>query len=156
MRRTIQALAAASMLSIPLSAHAASEDWRSEITRDYVSARDGRLCYESTSICRADGEKNVQLRTVAEAADSAVSRDFFVSFVTARELGFVFRLQIAIAARGHKGVLDCSNLQGPIGKPDVTLELVITADGYQVQELGPGGEVALRETKSWAEVYEKK
>ncbi len=157
MRNIVLALVA--VLFIGSSANA-QEDWREELQKEYVEVVDGTLVYEGYDLVTISipGFQPVraQVKTRAEAPDSVMSRDYFLSFTTAATMLTLLTMysqayQVTVAE--FIAGFDAKSLEAPIGNPDLELNLTMTAEGFQIEIVDTTSGESHRSTQTWDEVF---
>ena len=140
----------------------AKPEWEKMLKRDLVSVRGDKMIFQNHSLCKfgeKGQEKTVQLqvKTYGEApAKGVISRDNFVAMNT--ELSTVFVLSVGAAASSPEKVLesfDCNDLESPIGKPDIEVNLFITKEGFKAEFVDNMNNKRSGTTHTWAEVFSK-
>jgi hypothetical protein len=108
------------LVAMPLVAEEA-EDWKSELAREQVEIKSGKMVIEGYDLCKV-GIANLQLRTYSEAPhNGSISRDNFFALTTASVLAY----QAAL------GNAECKHIKAPIGAVDLELSIHMTEDGMK-------------------------
>ena len=126
--------------------------------KDVVDVKLGHFLYESYSLCevKTPNSKNsrFQVRTSAKApAKGVVSRDNFVAYVTAVStlLQANWAVSAGAAPSQFSEIFDCDEIKAAIGKVDIEVSVVMTADGIQVEYTDHSTGQNSRRTTKWEE-----
>lgn len=125
MKTRIILSALAIMFSLQLMAQ--TKDYSAELKKDIVKVVNGNYTSEDYYlITMADGSSS-QVKMVANAPQSVISRDYFVAIITTQGIGF---LSILFAANDVAPTI--KELDSLIGVADVTITLNMAKNGMQV------------------------
>lgn len=129
---------------------AVAQDWKKDLARPLVTVTGGTMRHQATELCTfaTDDEgsepRRLQVRMRSEApAAGLISRDNFVAVTTF--VGFSILDQL--------GDADCKTTSAVIGAPDLDINLVMTADGLQVEIKDTRSGETNRETTLWSDLF---
>ena len=159
MSRILMVLTAVLVVAAPVAA----QDWKAKLQEDLVRVSGGKMIYEEFGILKIAvpgyeaGQWQVKVYAEAPAA-GVISRDNFVGFTamtvtTVLLSGFAEAYQVP-ASQFIQGY-DFTELDAPIGNPDLELSLFVTAEGMQLEWVDTASGQRTRQTTTWAEIYEK-
>lgn len=147
------------LVAVPVTA----QEWKQSLSKDLVAIRDGKMISEEYNLVKiaVPGYEPVQLqlKVHAEAPQGGlISRDNFVA-LTSQMMIVVFLGAYAQAyqvnALDFIQAVDFTELDSPIGTPDVELNLFMTDEGMQFEWVNTADGQRSRWTSTWAEVYSK-
>jgi hypothetical protein len=146
-----------------LAAPLAAQEWRDELRSDLVTMQGAKMVIEESglvTITLPDYEPSkFQAKLHSEApVGGVISRDNFVAVTTMMEtmlLLTAFAEAYQVPASQFVQGWDFTELEAPIGTPDLEVNLVMTGDGMQFEVVNTSTGERSRETMTWAEVYGK-
>ena len=158
--KTSVALALAAVFLVPSSRADAQERWREQLLEDLVTVRDGKMIIESYSIDRIALPQyqpvEFQVKHYSEApAESVISRDNFVALsvvlaVTVLQQGLAEAYNVP--AGEFLAAYNSRDLEEPIGRPDIEINIYMTAEGFQLEFIDTSTGQTSRVTQTWSEV----
>jgi len=136
-------------------------DWRAELKRDAVAVTGNRMTIDETNLVKVAvpgyQTAQIQLKVHAEApASGVISRDNFVAMAT--QLMFItfysaYAQAYKVTALDFLQAVTFTELAAPIGTPDVEINVVMTAEGFQLEWVDTASGQRSRSTMTWAEMY---
>ncbi len=157
----MRGLVCAVVLGLALTGQALGQtDWREDLKSDLVAERDGKLVLEEYVIyrLRVSGYEpsDVQVKFYSEApADGTISRDNFVAYTTTFGT-FVLLTSFAqayqVSAAELLDGLESTELEKPIGTPDMELNIFMTGEGIQVELVDTATGQRSRMVETWEEL----
>ena len=158
MRRLCAAFAAVVLLA---SDALAQDDWRALLESDLVNIEADQMLIDRFSLDRIEfpGTAAVQFQVKyhAEApAEGVMSRDNFVYLSTG--LGELLVLGVYSEAYGvtmsqFLDAYDSTDLDAPIGTPDLEVNLFMTEEGLQIEIVNTATGERFRETQTWEQIF---
>jgi len=146
-----------------LSPLAHAQEWRDQLKADVVKIHESKMLCDEVGLYKVQLEgyppAQMQVKVHSEApVDGVISRDNFVSLTTLTFttlfLGVLSEAYNVPASRFLDAV-DYSELQAPIGTPDLELNLVMTNEGMQIEIVNTAASARSRQTMTWAEAFAK-
>lgn len=139
----------------------AQSDWKAELKADLVKVADGKMVTEEFSLLkmRVPGYEpaDVQVKIRSEApAVGAISRDNFIALTTTISnliLLSAFADSYNVPASVFLENFDTETLRAPIGKPNLEINIYMTAEGFQLEVVNNDSGEKHRDTQTWKELY---
>lgn len=151
-----------SLLVATTSQATPQQPWQDQLKRDLVSIRGGKMVIEGFSLDRISLPQyepvEFQVRYYGEAPSTGViSRDNFVAFttlltVTALQLSFAEAFNVP--AHEFLAAYESRELSQAIGRPDVEINLYMTAEGFQLEVVETASGEKSRVTQTWDSVIQ--
>ncbi len=134
----------------------ASDD--ASLGEDLVEVRDGKLVFESYTVCGLSGHfgwpDEIKLRQYAYAeapSNGVISRDNFVAaiavYLTAVE--FSLATEVGVPPMQAFGAFDCDDVDAFEGKADVEIRMTMDGGGMNVEVLDTTSGQVIRRTLPW-------
>jgi len=126
---------------------------------DLVQIKLGSFVYEEFSLCklnvpqpRNSGEFQMRISAVAPAK-GVLSRDYFIAYVASATTMIQAGMALSAGARIDQisETLTCDEIDEPIGKVDLELNIRMTKDGIQIETVDGSTGKATRRTNKWEE-----
>ena len=138
-----------------------AQEWREELLEEAVELRDGKMVIEEYGLVKiafAGYEASqFQVKLYSEApATAVISRDNFVAMTAMMQLTILlnaFAEAYQVSATDFIKAWDLTELEAPIGTPDLEVNLYMTAEGMQIEVVNTASGERTRHTTTWAEVY---
>jgi hypothetical protein len=148
------------LVAATLGSASAQDDWRAELSEEWVEMRDGKMVIEEFILFKVAvpgyEETTFQVRTYSEApATGLISRDVFVglsTIVTYEVLYSAFAEAYDVPAQVYLQSVTTETLDSPIGKPDLELNLYASDGGMQVEVVNTGLGQSKRFTATWKDM----
>lgn len=140
---------------------ALAQDWREELGSDMVTISDGKMTYQEFGLVKITfpgyEASQFQVKLYSEAPHEGVmTRDKFVSLTST----YFTILLLETIAQVHQvsaveffEAYDYTELENPIGTPDVEMNLFMTNEGLQFEIVNTGSGERVRHTMTWEEVF---
>ncbi|MDP2325590.1 MAG: hypothetical protein Q8N51_16395 [Gammaproteobacteria bacterium] len=123
------ALVVASIVTIFSGSASADDNWKKELAGPLVTISGGKMIFQEFELCTvtptAPGSEplTVQVKTRSEApAGTFISRDNFIALTA----------MVSVLQTAALGDDNCKTLSAPIGDPDLTIDIHMTKEGFQV------------------------
>ena len=145
---------------VTASSAGAQQQWRDELLEDLVNIRDGKMVIEAYSLDRISLAQyepvEFQVKLYSEVpATGVISRDNFVALSAVLAITV---LQLALAeafdvpASEFLAAYDSKDLDQPIGRPDLEINIYMTAEGFQLEFIDTTTGQTSRVTQTWDKV----
>ena len=139
------------ILIMLLASVACAEDWQQELAEDMVTIKDDKMYIERYELLKTTAEdgtvSNTQVKLYSTSPTQVISRDNFVCITT-----MIYTLIIAEMLETVE--FDIVEIDEPIGKVDMEINLYMTKEGFQIEvDLKTIGE-RTRETTKWSDFFE--
>lgn len=153
---------AALLLVATFGSAEAQAEWREQLRSEQVEISGGKYTFVRTGVMTlalpGQPETTLQYQINSEApASGVISRDNFIA-TTAQISTLMMIMALPAAAEVPIGLfaqfLDIEVTDELIGKPDIRLNIYMTAEGMQIEFAGPDGK-PYRITQTWEQVYEE-
>ena len=168
MIRSVSSLTMAGiLLFIPFVVDAAEEDWKKELLEEVVEVKNGKMTSLKFGLLSfpwaAKKDKKAQVRLYSEAPSRGIiSRDNFVAITTQIQttifVGFAVRAKninrSEVGGVNPKSFFDFNELEEPIGKVDIEVNIYMGKEGLQIEFVAPTADEAERKTITWPELLE--
>ncbi len=149
--------------SLLVAAPVQAQEWREELLEEAVELRDGKMVIEEFGLVKIAfpgyEAAQFQVKLYSEApATGVISRDNFVAWTAMMNMILLLgRSAIAyqVSAIDFMQGWDFTELKAPIGTPDLEVNLYMTGEGVQLEEVDTASGQRSRQTMTWAEVYAK-
>ena len=147
------------LLIVP--AVALAQDWREELGSDMVTISDGKMVYQEFGLVKITfpgyETNQFQVKLYSEAPhESVMTRDKFVA-LTSSYFTILLLESIAqayqVTAAEFLEAFDYTELDNPIGTPDLEMNLFMTDEGMQFEIVNTQSGERVRHTMTWEEVF---
>lgn len=138
----------------------AQNDWQTQLRANLVAIRGTKMIYEEFGIYKLTipgyESTDYQTKIYAEApATDVISRDNFVAFTTMlsnTSFMLLFAEAYNVSASVFLENFHFEELANPIGKPDLEVNIFMTAQGYQLEIVNNNNGEKNRVTQTWKEL----
>ena len=139
-----------------------AQDWQQELSEDLVTIEGGKMVLEDFGIIQVafEGYEPVQhqVKVHAEAPEGGVvTRDNFVAITTTMAITTWFTMfaeGYQASASDYFGAVSFTDLDAPIGNPDLELNIYMTDEGMQFEVVNTQTGQRTRQTMTWAEWFQ--
>ena len=150
-------------VALPLRLSLQAQDWRARLGKDLVEIRDSTMVYNEIGLLKFSlpGYQTAQYQVKLHSespVEGPMSRDNFVALTATTALTFLqtaFAQAYQVTAAQFLEAMDLTELEAPIGTPDLELNLVMTKQGMQFEFVNTTTGQRQRQTSTWEQVYEE-